>query len=82
MNYTEAQIQETLDHLVAEGRIIQVEDGYYPAPGYESDRPHVSKTQGRVLHKLIEAFDMAPGDTFSFEMSMAGKGKVNLTREF
>ncbi len=69
--YSEAEIQEALDELVANGDVIQKGDRYY-APDHLKDHKCTTPEQGNALEEMLSAFDLISGDFVSMAVLSDG----------
>lgn len=63
-DYTETEIQEALDDLVASGEVIKKGDGYF-VPDHKRDLAPTDADQDRAIENLIKVFSFNPGDFVS-----------------
>ncbi len=64
IDYTETNIEEALDDLVASGEVVKTAHGYFTT-FHEAHFPATDPTQSRAILALILAFDLNPGDFIS-----------------
>ncbi|PTX51917.1 hypothetical protein IQ03_01005 [Gemmobacter caeni] len=63
-DYSESEIQEALDELVATGQVVREGDGYY-VPEEAKDFGPTTTEEKLAIETLIAAFDLAQGDFVS-----------------